>query len=41
MQVDIMVGPEEVTVPLVMLSWDKERFDIQEKYTEIPEDYQY
>lgn len=39
MQVDLMVGPEEVTVPLVLLSWDKERFDIEEKYTEIPEQY--
>ena len=41
MQVDLMVGAEEVVIPLVMLSWDKERFSVSEIYKEIPKDYQY
>jgi hypothetical protein len=35
MRVDIIVGSEEVELPLLNLSWDKEKFSVQEYYEDI------
>ncbi|UKN02897.1 hypothetical protein K6119_05135 [Paracrocinitomix mangrovi] len=37
MEVDIIVGADEVRIPIMMLSWDKKKFSVKEKYTELNE----
>ncbi|MBD3638726.1 MAG: hypothetical protein HUJ25_15340 [Crocinitomicaceae bacterium] len=37
MEVDIIVGADEVRIPIILLSWDKEKFSVEKKYTELYE----
>lgn len=35
MQVDMMLGADEIHVPILKLSWNKEKFSIEELYTDL------